>query len=148
MIKCHPMLFIAATKWVLSDTGGRVWNESKNDVFIIDPQEMISVDHLVYVLKWARSHGWTEDDILTSPQKPDEGLRSKEGLFNACQISFLTSIFAGSKKIYVIGSFRDVQGFEAETVINFDSVVKFVFTSTSNTHSLRDLHIFRMKMPS
>ena len=108
MIKCDPMLFIAATKWVLSDTGGRVWRESKNDIFVIDPKEMINVDHLIYVLKLANGHGWTVEDILSTPKSHGDDKRHR-------------------KRIFVLQSFREIQGFEAETVINFDSVVKIPF---------------------
>ena len=65
---CDRHDFIAAAKWALSDRGGRLWSQAKNDLFIIDPSYQVKFRHLAGVMASAEGHGWTVDDIRVMPR--------------------------------------------------------------------------------
>ena len=51
--------YLDAVVWALSDNGGRLWNETKNDVYIVDPHGKITFDSLKAKLlqdDWAKEN--------------------------------------------------------------------------------------------
>ena len=45
-ILCDESYYLDAVVWVLSDYGGRLWHETKNDIYIVDPHGKIKSDEL------------------------------------------------------------------------------------------------------
>ena len=67
---------MAAVKWILSDKGGKLWENSVTSVYIIDPHCKIDYAHLYGMLSTdSKSHGWYQDDIRFRPSD-DENKRS------------------------------------------------------------------------
>ena len=67
-IKCEEGKFIAAVKWILSQSGGQLWKNSVSSVYIIDPYCKVDYAHLYQVLFTdSKDHGWNQDDLSFRP---------------------------------------------------------------------------------
>ena len=59
-ILCEERHYLDAVVWALSDHGGRLWHETKNDIYIVDPHGKIKSDELK--TKLLRDE-WTKESI-------------------------------------------------------------------------------------
>ena len=59
-ILCEERHYLDAVVWALSDNGGRLWHETKNDIYIVDPHGKIKSDELK--TKLLRDE-WTKESI-------------------------------------------------------------------------------------
>ena len=58
-ILCEEKYYLDAVVWALSDNGGRLWHETKNDIYIVDPHGKIKSDELkrrLHVDDWAKEN--------------------------------------------------------------------------------------------
>ena len=65
--------WVSATIWTLSKRGRNLWNESKNDVFVIDLDNVV-YDELLHCLKKDATKdrdGWDKSDVMTGPRKEE-----------------------------------------------------------------------------
>ena len=59
-ILCDEKHNLDAVIWALSDTGGQLWQKTKNDIYIVDPHGKIESDELKAKLLQG---DWTKDPI-------------------------------------------------------------------------------------
>ena len=62
-ILCEERHYLEAVVWALSDDGGRLWQRTKNDVYIVDPFGNCVGDELKSKLL---KEDWTEENISAS----------------------------------------------------------------------------------
>ena len=98
---------------------------NKNDLFIIDPSYQVKFRHLAGVMASVEGHGWTVDDIRVMPRGRADSDSREGGMLiylNSQDCTSIKYVFlngSGSKKIFILRSFHDMSGFEAECIVTF-----------------------------
>ena len=111
-ILCKEEDYIQAVVWALSNNGGRLWSQTKNDIFIVDPHGKIESNVLKAKLL---EDDWAKENI--SKHVHDRPYFGKGESILLKTKNLLTLLSLTEKKLFVITSFGRIQGYEAETVV-------------------------------
>ena len=113
---------MTCARWVLSCGGGKLWDSSNSDIFIVDPGHKVNFKHLVHHLGEG-GHGWSKEDIVLACSSSDITPREKKIVLTHSQerlpkggtvVTFVEKI-EGVQRQVVIGSTmtRYVLGFQS-----------------------------------